>query len=155
MRILTPPLSETIPVTVMPGSGRTRCCSSVIGRQPGNSPSSKSRPSLLQVIPRPRTWLHAGTTSGNGEIPGTSPEVNALRSRIRREIADLIRSLWAQYEPEAASSPHADAISVGVFGILFESMVHLAECNRLHEAPAHVAPLVTAIDRVLGPSAPR
>src|SRR4051812_19229483 len=26
---------------------------------------------------------------------GTSPEVNALRSRIRREIADLIRDLWA------------------------------------------------------------
>ena len=41
------------------------------------------------------------------------------------------------------------AISVGVFGILFESMVHLAETNRLAEAPAHVPALVTAIDRVL------
>ena len=82
---------------------------------------------------------------------GTSPEVNALRSRIRREVADLIRDLWAEYESEAANSPHAAAISVGVFGILFESMVHLAETNRLDEAPAHIEALVTAVDRVLGP----
>jgi AcrR family transcriptional regulator len=82
---------------------------------------------------------------------GTSPEVNALRSRIRREIADLIRDLWAEYDPVAASSPHAAAISVGVFGILFESMVHLAETNRLDEAPSHVPALVTAVDRVLTP----
>ena len=80
---------------------------------------------------------------------GTSPEVNALRSRIRRELADLIRDLWARSDAEAASSPQAAAISVGVFGILFESMVHLAETNRLDEAPAHVPALVTAIDRVL------
>lgn len=83
---------------------------------------------------------------------GTSPEVNALRSRIRREIADLIRDLWADYDPEAASGPHAGAISVGVFGILFESMVHLAETGRLDEAPAHVSALVTAVARVLAPS---
>jgi AcrR family transcriptional regulator len=80
---------------------------------------------------------------------GTSPEVNALRSRIRREIADLIRDLWARTDAEAAVSPQAAAISVGVFGILFETMVHLAETNRLAEAPAHVPALVTAIDRVL------
>src|SRR4029077_8252627 len=58
---------------------------------------------------------------------GTSPEVNALRSRIRRELADLIRDLWARSDAEAAGSPQATAMSVGVFGILFESMVHLAE----------------------------
>ena len=80
---------------------------------------------------------------------GTSPEVNALRSRIRRELADLIRGLWARSDADAAASPQAAAISVGVFGILFESMVHLAETNRLAEAPAHVPALVTAIDRVL------
>jgi AcrR family transcriptional regulator len=80
---------------------------------------------------------------------GTSPEVNELRSRIRRELAELIRSLWARTDAEAAASPQAAAISVGVFGILFESMVHLAETNRLAEAPAHVPALVTAIDRVL------
>jgi AcrR family transcriptional regulator len=80
---------------------------------------------------------------------GTSPEVNALRSRIRRELADLIRGLWAHSDAEAASSPQAAAISVGVFGILFESMVHLAETNRFDEAPAHVPALVTAVDRVL------
>jgi AcrR family transcriptional regulator len=80
---------------------------------------------------------------------GTSPEVNALRSRIRRELAELIRSLWARTDAEAAANPQAAAISVGVFGILFESMVHLAETNRLAEAPAHVPALVTAIDRVL------
>jgi len=80
---------------------------------------------------------------------GTSPEVNALRSRIRREVADLIRDLWSRADPQAASSPQATAISVGVFGILFESMVHLAETNRLDEAPSHIPALVTAIDRVL------
>jgi len=80
---------------------------------------------------------------------GTSPEVNALRSRIRRELADLIRDLWARSDAQAAVSPQAAAISVGVFGILFESMVHLAETNRLAEAPDHVPALVTAIDRVL------
>jgi len=80
---------------------------------------------------------------------GTSPEVNALRSRIRREIADLIRGMWALTDAEAAASPQAAAISVGVFGILFESMVHLAETNRLDEAPDHVPALVTAINRVL------
>jgi AcrR family transcriptional regulator len=80
---------------------------------------------------------------------GTSPEVNALRSRIRRELADLIRDLWAHSDPEAAIGPQAGAISVGVFGILFESMVHLAETNRLGEAPAYVPALVSAIDRVL------
>jgi AcrR family transcriptional regulator len=82
---------------------------------------------------------------------GTSPEVNALRSRIRRELADLIRDLWARSDAQAAVSPQAAAISVGVFGILFESMVHLAETNRLADAPAHVPALVTAIDRVLAP----
>jgi AcrR family transcriptional regulator len=80
---------------------------------------------------------------------GTSPEVNALRSRIRREIADLIRGLWACTDAESAASPQAAAISVGVFGILFESMVHLAETKRLAEAPDHVPALVTAINRVL------
>ena len=80
---------------------------------------------------------------------GTSPEVNALRSRIRREVADLIRELWARTDAQAAESPQAAAIAVGVFGILFESMVHLAETNRLAEAPAPVPALVTAIDRVL------
>jgi AcrR family transcriptional regulator len=80
---------------------------------------------------------------------GTSPEVNALRSRIRRELADLIRGLWACTDAAAAASPQAAAISVGVFGILFESMVHLAETNRLDEAPDHVPALVTAINRVL------
>jgi AcrR family transcriptional regulator len=82
---------------------------------------------------------------------GTSPEVNALRSRIRREIADLIRDLWAEFDPGAANGPYAAAISVGVFGILFESMVHLAETGRLDEAPSHVPALVTAVQRVLNP----
>jgi AcrR family transcriptional regulator len=80
---------------------------------------------------------------------GTSPEVNALRSRVRRELAELIRELWARSDAPAAASQQAAAISVGVFGILFESMVHLAETNRLSEAPDHVPALVTAIDRVL------
>jgi AcrR family transcriptional regulator len=84
---------------------------------------------------------------------GTSPEVNALRSRIRREIGELIRDLWAEYDAEAANGPYSAAISVGVFGILFETMVHLAETGRLAEAPSHIPALVTAVDRVLTPNA--
>ena len=38
---------------------------------------------------------------------GTSPEVNALRSRVRRELADLIRDMWAEYDPQAAAAPQA------------------------------------------------
>jgi AcrR family transcriptional regulator len=83
---------------------------------------------------------------------GTSPEVNALRSRIRREIADLIRDLWADYDPATASGPHALTMSVGVFGILFESMVHLAETNRLDDALSLVPALVDAVNRVLTPT---
>jgi AcrR family transcriptional regulator len=85
---------------------------------------------------------------------GTSPEVNALRSRIRRELADVIRDLWSHSDPEAAQSPQAAAISVGVFGILFESMVHLAETNRLAEASDHVPALANAIERVLASQPP-
>lgn len=83
---------------------------------------------------------------------GTSPEVNALRSRMRREIADLIRDLWAEYDPATAGGPHGLPMSVGVFGILFESMVHLAETNRLDDAPSLVPALVDAVDRVLTPT---
>jgi AcrR family transcriptional regulator len=80
---------------------------------------------------------------------GTSPEVNTLRSRIRRELAELVRGLWACTDAAAARSPHAEAMSVGILGILFESMVHLAETNRLDEAPDYVPALVTAVDRIL------
>ena len=83
---------------------------------------------------------------------GTSPEVNALRSRTRREIADLLRDLWREHDPEAAASAHAPAISVGVFGILFESMVHLAETGHLDDAPSHVPALVAAVNRVITPN---
>jgi AcrR family transcriptional regulator len=83
---------------------------------------------------------------------GTSPEVNALRSRTRREIADLLRDLWREYDPDAAASSQAPAISVGVFGILFESMVHLAETGHLDDAPSHVPALVTAVNRVITPN---
>jgi len=83
---------------------------------------------------------------------GTSPEVNALRSRTRREIADLLRDLWREYDPDAAASAHAPAISVGVFGILFESMVHLAETGHLDDAPSHVPALVSAVNRIIAPN---
>jgi len=83
---------------------------------------------------------------------GTSPEVNALRSRTRREVADLLRDLWREYDPDAAASAHAPAISVGVFGILFESMVHLAETGHLDDAPSHVPALVSAVNRIITPN---
>ncbi|MGQ0825854.1 MAG: TetR/AcrR family transcriptional regulator [Actinomycetota bacterium] len=79
---------------------------------------------------------------------GTSPEVNALRSRIRRELADLLRDMWAEHDAEVAASAPARAISVGVLGIITESMVHLVETDRLAEAPEHVPALVAAVERV-------
>jgi AcrR family transcriptional regulator len=83
---------------------------------------------------------------------GTSPEVSALRSRTRREIADLIRDLWADFDPEAANSPHGAVIAVGVFGIFYESAVHMCEIGRLEELPSHVPALVEAVNRVLTPT---
>ncbi len=83
---------------------------------------------------------------------GTSPEVNALRSRTRRELADLIRDVWSERDPAAARGAYAPAIAVGVFGILFESMVHLAETGRLADAPSHIPALVTAVNRVITPN---
>jgi AcrR family transcriptional regulator len=82
---------------------------------------------------------------------GSSPEANALRSRTRRELADLIRDLWAERDPEAAGAPQARAISVGVIGIITESMVHLIETGRLADAPDHVPALVAAVERILAP----
>ncbi|HEX5094450.1 MAG TPA: TetR/AcrR family transcriptional regulator [Acidimicrobiia bacterium] len=84
---------------------------------------------------------------------GTSPEVNALRSRTRRELADLIRDMWAEYDPPAASQPSARAMSVGVLGVITESMVHLVETDRLSEGLEHVPALVNAVERMFSPRA--
>jgi len=84
---------------------------------------------------------------------GTSPEVNALRSRTRRELADLIRDLWAEYDPEAAAQPSSRAMSVGLLGVITESMVHLVETDRLSEAREHIPALVSAIERLISPRA--
>ena len=81
----------------------------------------------------------------------TSPEVNGLRSRVRRELADLIRDMWAEYDPVTAAAPQARAVSVGLLGIVTESMVHLIETGRLAEAPEHVPALVVALERVFAP----
>lgn len=82
---------------------------------------------------------------------GTSREVNTLRTRARREVADLILEVWATFNPEAANAPYATSLAVGVFGIMFETMVHLAESGRLWDAPNHIPALVTAVQRVLTP----
>jgi AcrR family transcriptional regulator len=86
------------------------------------------------------------------ESIGTSPEVNAYRSHIRREVSRVVRDIWAEHDPEAAASPHASAVAVGVFGFLLESMLHLVESGRLDEAPAHVPALVRAAERILAPT---
>ena len=84
---------------------------------------------------------------------GTSPEVNALRARVRTQVSTAVRDIWVEYDPEAASAPQATAVAVGVFGLLLESMLHLVESDRLEEAPAHVPALVTAVERMLAPAA--
>jgi AcrR family transcriptional regulator len=86
------------------------------------------------------------------ESIGTSPEVNEYRSHIRCEVSRIVRDIWAEYNPEAAASPHASAVAVGVFGFLLESMLHLVESDRLDEAPAHVPALVNAAQRILAPA---
>jgi AcrR family transcriptional regulator len=83
---------------------------------------------------------------------GTSPEVNDLRARVRSQVATQVRDIWADYNPEAAASPQAAAVAVGVFGLLLESMLHLVESGRLAEAPDHVPALVTAVERMLAPA---
>ena len=83
---------------------------------------------------------------------GTSPEVNDLRARVRSQVATQVRDICAEYNPEAAASPQAAAVAVGVFGLLLESMLHLVESGRLAEAPDHVPALVTAVERMLAPA---
>jgi AcrR family transcriptional regulator len=84
---------------------------------------------------------------------GTSPEVNALRARVRSQVASTVTEIWEAYDPEAAKAPQATAVAVGVFGLLLESMLHLVETDRLDEAPAHVPALVCAVERMLAPAA--
>jgi AcrR family transcriptional regulator len=84
---------------------------------------------------------------------GTSPEVNALRARVRSQVATAVTEIWEAYDPEAAASPQATAVAVGVFGLLLESMLHLVETDRLDEAEAHVPALVCAVERMLAPAA--
>jgi AcrR family transcriptional regulator len=86
------------------------------------------------------------------ESIGTSPEVNEYRSHIRDEVSRVVREIWAEYDPEAAASPHASAVAVGLFGFLLESMLHLVESGRLDEAPDHVPALVNAAERILAPA---
>jgi AcrR family transcriptional regulator len=83
---------------------------------------------------------------------GTSPEVNALRARVRCQVATQVCEIWADFDPQAASSPQASAVAVGVFGLLLESMLHLVESGRLDEAPAHIPALVQAVERMLAPA---
>ena len=84
---------------------------------------------------------------------GTSPEVNALRARVRSQVANIVVEIWEAYDPEAAATPQARAVAVGVFGLLLESMLHLVETDQLDEAPAHVPALVCAVERMLAPAA--
>ncbi len=86
------------------------------------------------------------------ESIGTSPEVNEYHSHIRRRVSSVVCDIWAEYDPEAAASPQASAIAVGIFGFLLESMLHLVESGRLDEAPAHVPALVSAAERILAPA---
>jgi len=83
---------------------------------------------------------------------GTSPEVNALRARVRCQVATQVREIWADFDSQAASAPQAAAVAVGVFGLLLESMLHLVESGRLDEAPSHIPALVTAVERMLAPA---
>ena len=83
---------------------------------------------------------------------GTSPEVNALRARVRCQVATQVCGIWADYDSQAATSPQASAVAVGVFGLLLESMLHLVESGRLDEAPSHIPALVTAVERMLAPA---
>jgi AcrR family transcriptional regulator len=83
---------------------------------------------------------------------GTSPEVNALRARVRCQVATQVCAIWADWDSQAAASPQASAVAVGVFGLLLESMLHLVESGRLEEAPAHIPALVKAVERMLAPA---
>jgi AcrR family transcriptional regulator len=83
---------------------------------------------------------------------GTSPEVNALRARVRCQVATQVCEIWEDFDSQAAKSPQAAAVAVGVFGLLLESMLHLVESGRLDEAPSHIPALVTAVERMLSPA---
>ena len=58
---------------------------------------------------------------------------STLRARVPGQVATAVRDIWVEYDPEAAASPQATAVAVGVFGLLSRSMLHLVENDRLDE----------------------
>ncbi len=83
------------------------------------------------------------------EAAGTSVEVNALRSRMRLELAEILLGLRSTDDGNPLP-PVDDVIRAGVVGLLFEPMAHLAETNRLAEAPSHIPALVEAVNKLIG-----
>jgi AcrR family transcriptional regulator len=81
------------------------------------------------------------------EAAGTSDQVNALRSRMRLELADILFCLRSTENNDCL--PSDDAIRAGIVGLLFEPMAHLAETNRIAEAPVHIPALVNAVERLI------
>jgi AcrR family transcriptional regulator len=82
------------------------------------------------------------------EAAGTSAQVNTLRSRMRLELGELLFGLRGN-DTDGNRPPTDDAIRAGAVGLLFEPMAHLAETNRLAEAPSHIPALVTAVEKLI------
>ena len=106
---------------------------------------------------------HARTSTSSSPIPrrrgsccskasARRPRSTRLRAEIRRELADLIRDIWAEYDPEAAAAPQAR----GGLGRRVRHPVRVDAAPR-RDRPArrgareHVPALVTAVERILEP----
>ena len=79
----------------------TRCAASSITRSPGESLTEVGVRAYVDCLVADPAAARIILLEG----VGTSPEVNALRSRIRRELADLIRDLWARSDAAGRGQP--------------------------------------------------
>ena len=82
------------------------------------------------------------------EAAGTSAQVNTLRSRVRLQLADTLLGLRPN-DADTNRPSTDDTINAGIVGLLFEPMAHLAETNRLEEAPTHIPALVAAVEKLI------
>jgi AcrR family transcriptional regulator len=77
---------------------------------------------------------------------GVSADVNALRSRLRLELANEF-TVCPSVENQ---KPMSDVLRAAIFGSILEPMAHLVETNRLAEARSHIPELVAAVERLIG-----
>ena len=122
-----------------------RVCSTSVRTRPRATPGPTRaciEVGVTAFVELPRVRSRPRRASCCSRASARRPRSTRCARQVRCQVATQVCEIWADYDPEAAASPQASAVAVGVFGLLLESMLHLVESDRLDEAPAHVPALV-------------